>query len=129
MGLSDMLQSVRSYVMRPAGNGRSSEIAKSIQARFVFALMELEANPAATPGVKARADAMLRRVQGDLKGLGHGLWLTELIETHLERDAVANPLVTRAKTLPPGSPIGTGGFHDRLTHGQLETCWHCESLE
>ena len=129
MGLSDMIQSVRSYVMRPAGNGRSSEIAKSIQARFVFALMELEANPAATPGVKARADAMLRRVQGDLKGLGHGLWLTELIETHLERDAVANPLVTRAKALPPGSPIGTGGFHDRLTHGQLETCWHCESLE
>lgn len=129
MGLTDMLQSVRSYVMRPAGNGRTGEIAKSIQARFVFALMELESHPEATPGVKARADAMLRRVKTDLQAAGHGLWLSGLIDTHLARDAAAHPLVTSAKALPPGSPIGAAGFHYHFNQGQLETCWHCEGLD
>jgi len=126
MGLYDMLQSIRSYVMRPAPEGRRGEIAKSIQARFVFALITLESNAQATPGVKARADTMLRRVKTDLKAAGHGLWLSGLIDAHLERKAVAQPVITAAKTLPPGSPIGAGGFHDRLNAGQLESCWHCE---
>jgi len=127
LGLTEMLQAVRRYVMKPAPTGRQGEIAKSIQARFVFALMQLEANPEAAPGVKARADALLRQVKGDLLGAGHGLWLSGLIDAHLERGAVS--VVTAAKALPPGSPIGTGGIHEPFNQDQFETCWHCEGIK
>ena len=118
LGLMDVLQTMRGYVMRRPVNDRTGEIAKGIQARFVFALMEL-ADSKATPGVKARTDKVLRDVRADLraKGSGHGLWLVSLIDAHLERPATPQAPVTKAKALPPGGPIG---------QGQLETCWHCE---
>jgi len=114
----DVLQTTRDYVMRPAKLDRTGEIAKGIQARFVFALMEL-ADSNATPGVKARTDKVLRDIRGDLraKGSGHGLWLVSLIDAHLERPATPQAPVTNAKALPPGGPIG---------QGQMETCWHCD---
>ena len=118
LGLMDVLQTMRGYVMRRPVNDRTDEIAKGIQARFVFALMEL-ADSNTTPGVKARTDKVLRDIRGDLsaKGSGHGLWLVSLIDAHLERPATPQAPVTKAKALPPGGPIG---------QGQLETCWHCE---
>ena len=118
LGFMDVLQTTRAYVMRPAKADRTGEIAKGIQARFVFALMEL-ADSDATPGVKARTDKILRDIRGDLsaKGSGHGLWLVSLIDSHLERPVTPQAPVTKAKALPPGGPIGMG---------QLETCWHCE---
>jgi len=118
LGFMDVLQTTRDYVMRPAKSDRTGEIAKGIQARFVFALMEL-ADSNATPGVKARTDKVLRDIRGDLraKGSGHGLWLVSLIDAHLERPVTPQTPVTKAKALPPGGPIGMG---------QLETCWHCE---
>ena len=114
----DVLQATRVYVMKRPANDRTSEIAKGIQARFVFALMEL-ADSQATPGVKARTDKVLRDIRSDLtaKGSGHGLWLVSLIDAHLERPATPKTPVTKAKALPPGGPIG---------QGQLETCWHCD---
>ena len=118
LGLMDVLQETRRYVMKSAANDRTGEIAKGIQARFVFALMEL-ADSQATTGVKARADKVLRDLRGDLraKGSGHGLWLVSLIDAHLERPATPQAPVTKAKALPPGGPIG---------QGIMETCWHCE---
>lgn len=118
LGFMDVLQETRAYVMRRPTNNRTSEIAKGIQARFVFALMELADSPA-TPGVKARTDKVLRDMRGDLsaKGSGHGLWLVSLIDAHLERPVTPQAPVTKAKALPPGGPIGMG---------QLETCWHCD---
>lgn len=118
LGFMDVLQTTRAYVMRPAKSDRTGEISKGIQARFVFALMEL-ADSQATPGVKARADKVLRDIRGDLsaKGSGHGLWLVSLIDAHLQRPTTPQAPVTKAKALPPGGPIGMG---------QLETCWHCE---
>ncbi len=118
LGFMDVLQATRSYVMRRPANDRTGEIAKGVQARFIFALMEL-ANSNATPGVKARADKVLRDIRQDLtsKSSGHGLWLVSLIDAHIERTATPQTLVTKAKALPPGGPIGMG---------QLETCWHCE---
>jgi len=118
LGLMDVLQATRGYVMKRPANDRTGEIAKGIQARFVFALMEL-ADSNATAGVKARTDKVLRDIRGDLlaKGSGHGLWLVSLIDAHLERPATPQALVTKAKALPPGGPIG---------QGQMETCWHCE---
>ena len=118
LGLMDVLQTTRSYVMKPAANDRTGEIAKGIQARFVFALMEL-AEGQSTPGVKARTDKVLRDIRSDLraKRSGHGLWLVSLIDAHLERPVTPQTPVTKAKALPPGGPIGMG---------QLETCWHCD---
>lgn len=123
LGFMDMLQATRQAVMRPAPAGREGEIAKGLQARFAFALMEL-GNSEATPGVKARTDAVLRQIQQDLraKNSGHGLWLVSKIEAHLTQEATPKPLVTMAKALPPGGPIGQNG----LNYGQLETCWHCD---
>ena len=119
LGLMDVLQTTRAYVMRRPANDRTGEIAKGVQARFVFALMELADNGNATPGVKARTDKVLRDVRRDLsaKGSGHGLWLVSLIDAHLERPAKPQTPVTKAKALPPGGPIG---------QGMMETCWHCD---
>lgn len=118
LGFMDVLQATRRYVMKRPANNRTGEIAKGIQARFVFALMEL-ADSNAIPSVKARTDKVLRDIRGDLmaKGSGHGLWLVSLIDAHLERPATPQTTVTKAKALPPGGPIGMG---------QLETCWHCD---
>lgn len=116
LGFMDVLQETRAYVMRPPSPGRHAEIAKGVQARYVFALMQLGQSET-TPGVKARADAMLRLLQTDLraKNSGHGLWLVSQIEAYLTRPAMAAPVVTTAKTLPPGGPIG-----------MMESCWHCD---
>lgn len=118
LGFTDMLEETRRYVMRPIGTGREAEIAKTVQARFVFALMDLSNDSDATPGVKARTDTMLRVVQADLqsRNSGHGVWLVSRIDAHLNQPAVAAPTVTNAKTLPPGGPIGMDA---------MEGCWHC----
>lgn len=119
LGFTEMLQAIRSDVMKPAPRGRLGEIAKGVQARFVFGLMDLSNHPEATPGVKARVDAILRDVQGDLsrKGSGHGQWLVTKIDAFLNQAAPERAPVTKAKALPPGGPIGMGDY---------ETCWHCE---
>ena len=118
LGFMDMLQTTRAYVMKQPPNDRTGEIAKAIQARFVFALMDL-ANSEVTPGVKARTDKVLRDIRTDLgaNGSGHGLWLVSLVDAHLERPVTPQTPVTAAKALPPGGPIG---------QGVMETCWHCE---
>ena len=118
LGFMDMLQTTRAYVMKKPPNDRTGEIAKAIQARFVFALMDL-ANSEVTPGVKARTDKVLRDIRTDLgaNGSGHGLWLVSLVDAHLERPVTPQTPVTEAKALPPGGPIG---------QGVMETCWHCE---
>ena len=120
LGLTDVLQTTRQYVMHPAGQGRTAEISKSIQARFVFALMDL-GDADVSPSVKARTDAMLRLVQSDLRrpNAGHGSWLVTKIDAYLNKPAEPKPAVTTAKPLPPGGPIGMGEY---------ETCWHCDPL-
>jgi hypothetical protein len=118
LGFSDVLQTTRAYVMRRPANDRTGEIAKTVQARFAFALMDLS-NSEATPSVKARTDKALRDIRSDLNagGTGHGSWLVSQIDAHLERAATPQTPIVEAKTLPPGGPIG---------QGIMETCWHCE---
>ena len=120
LGFTEMLQAIRSEVMTPAPRGRLGEIAKGVQARFVFGLMDLSNNTDATPGVKARIDAVLRDIQADLgrTNSGHGQWLVTRIVAFLNQAAPEASTVTEAKKLPPGGPIGMGDY---------ETCWHCES--
>ncbi|WP_416879475.1 zinc-dependent metalloprotease [Litorimonas sp.] len=118
LGFTEMMRLIEDSVMTPAERGRTGEIAKVVQARYVFSLMDLS-NSDVSPGIKARTDAMLRRLQEDLSrsGSGHGDWLVTRIEEHLNKPAPAAPEVTESKPLPPGGPIGMG---------QMETCWHCE---
>lgn len=117
LGFTEMMRTIEEAVMKPASRDRTGEIAKVVQARYVFSLMDLS-NSDVSPGIKARTDAMLRRLQDDLSksGSGHGEWLVTRIEEHLNKPAPAAPEVTESKPLPPGGPIGMG---------QLETCWHC----
>ncbi len=118
LGFTEMMRTIEESVMKPASRDRTGEIAKVVQARYVFSLMDLS-NSDVSPGIKARTDAMLRRLQDDLSrsGSGHGDWLVTRIEEHLNKPAPAAPEVTESKPLPPGGPIGMG---------QMETCWHCE---
>lgn len=120
LGFTELMRTIESSVMKPAGRGRTAEIAKTVQARYVFSLMDLS-NSDVSPGIKARTDAELRRLQNSLSasGSGHGKWLTTRIEEHLNKPAPSMPEVTDSKPLPPGGPIGMG---------QLETCWHCDVL-
>ncbi|CAM3833776.1 zinc-dependent metalloprotease [Litorimonas haliclonae] len=117
LGFTEMMRTIEDAVMKPAPRDRTGEIAKVVQARYVFSLMDLS-NSDVSPGIKARTDAMLRRLQDDLSknGSGHGEWLVTRIEEHLNKPAPAAPEVTESKPLPPGGPIGMG---------ELETCWHC----
>jgi hypothetical protein len=119
LGFTEMMRLIEDSVMTPAERGRTGEIAKVVQARYVFSLMDLS-NSDVSPGIKARTDAMLRRLQDDLSrsGSGHGDWLVTRIEEHLNKPAPAAPEVIESKPLPPGGPIGMG---------QMETCWHCET--
>jgi len=114
----DVLQATREYVMRPAGQGRTAEIAKSIQARFAFALMDL-GDSQVSANVKARTDTMLRLVRSDLRrpNSGHGDWLVTKIDAYLNKPAQPEAAKVEAKQLPPGGPIGMGDY---------ETCWHCD---
>lgn len=118
LGFTEMMRIIEESVMKPASRDRTGEIAKVVQARYVFSLMDLS-NSDVSPGIKARTDAMLRRLQDDLSrsGSGHGDWLVTRIDEHLNKPAPAAPEVTESKPLPPGGPIGMG---------QMETCWHCE---
>ncbi|RKQ69295.1 uncharacterized protein DUF5117 [Litorimonas taeanensis] len=124
LGFTEMLNITRQHVMQSPPSGRQNEIAKSVQARFAFALMDLS-EQSQSPGVKARTDNMLRRVQTDLraKGSGHGSWLDTKITAHLNKAAKAADPVPPAKALPPGGPIGMGLYSAH----QYETCWHCET--
>jgi len=129
LGLMDMLQAIRRHMMKRPPRGRGAEIHKAVQARFIFALMELGQSQAG-PSVKARTDAVLRQIRRDLqaKGSGHGLWLVTNIDTYLNRPAPAKPKVVPNNPLPPGSPIGAGTYiNAHNITGQFETCWHCDA--
>jgi len=86
LGFSDVLEATRRYVMQPAPNARTETLSKTIQARYIFALMDLGQSDT-TPVVKAKTDAMLRKLQGDLEApnSGHGKWLVSRIEAYLNQ--------------------------------------------
>lgn len=123
LGFTETLETIRQTVMRAPPNGRRGEIAKTTQARYVFALMELSANEV-SPAVKTRADRMLQRLQSDLQvnGSDYGSWLINRIEAHFENPSADVDTKAKAKPLPPGSPIGTTLMQDLSVY---ETCWHC----
>lgn len=128
LGFTEMLEGLRRQIMQRPPSGRTEEIAKTIQARFIFKLIALS-NGEVTTGVKARTDSMLRNLQSDLRSNGsdYGPWLINQIEAHLERSALSTAPLTKAQPLPPGGPIGMSTLHPNIKMGQYESCWHCET--
>lgn len=115
-GLDEVLGTTQDAVLSARGEGRTSEIADAVRARFAYTVMDLIRDDTSA-SVKAKADAALRDYQRNLRRTGSDtdLWLVDEIERFLERPADASATVTPSNDLPPGSPIG-------------ESCWHCDDV-
>lgn len=116
LGFEDVLGEIAGRVMQTPPSGRRGEIARAVQTRYAYSLMDL-AGSAATPPVKARAEAALSNLRKSLsrRNSDHATFLVSEIDRFAARPAKAVPAVTKEQALPPGSPIG-----------MYETCWHCD---
>ena len=119
--LETVIEATHRHLMGQSRSGRQGEIARAIQSRFAYALMDL-ASSKNTPAVQSRGFAALAKLEQALmtRGDSHGLWLSAQIHTFREAPRTIEEAQTPAKVIPPGSPIGQDGF--------LETCWHCEGF-
>lgn len=128
-GLQEVLDSIEAVIFNASSNSeRQAAIAQSVQARYVFALMELD-QAEVSPLVKAQTSAQLRTLEshlndglGDGSGINMNAWLAGRINAHLARPAVAATPDVAGPTTPPGSPIGS----TLSTYAVYETCWHCD---
>lgn len=118
LGFDELLATVSGYVMQAPPSGRQGEISRAVQSRFVYDLMALADNSAATPAVKTRVTRTLSRLSKDFSRINsdHAAFMVSEIRRFENRPAKPVSTVTPEKALPPGSPIGTD-----------EMCWHCES--
>jgi len=118
LGFEGVLDATREKVMSASSNGRTGEIANAVKTRFAYALMDIVGGDA-SPAVKADASQTLGLLARDVRrsGTSHGRWLADEIKRFNDRPMKSAEPVTKAKTLPPGGPIGMGIY---------ETCWHCE---
>ena len=75
LGLDELLATTRRTVMGASTSGRTGEIAKTVQARYAFALMELTDSNAPS-SVRTRASSALDDLVADLnrRGGSHGIW-------------------------------------------------------
>lgn len=106
--LEEVMSRTRRSVMGQSTRGRTGEIARTIRARYAYALMDLMDSDA-SPAVKASTDAGLRDLASDLR-LGNdsrSQWIAERIDGFLTRPITASAPTASAKALPPGSPIGS----------------------
>ncbi len=118
LGLDEMLTTIRETVLGYQTTGRTGEIAKTVQARYAYALMDL-AIADTTTNVRAKTLTALNDLEADLSRTGgdHARWLASEIAAFKIRPQAAEEKLRDAKPLPPGGPIGME---------QYETCWHCE---
>ena len=124
LGFEEVLDTITRTVMQAPPMGREGEIARAVQMRYAYGLMDL-ASGSVAPTVKARAIAELAAIQKNAarRNSEHAAFLSEEIQRFNTRTAEPVKAVTPEKALPPGSPIGSGtvsGF------GQYEMCWHCD---
>lgn len=116
LGFEDLLYATTKKIMQSPPSGRQGEIARAIQSRYAYGLMDL-VRGSATPPVKARAQTELSRLLRTFsrQNSAHAAFMASEIERFLERPAKSAAAVTAEQALPPGSPIGMS-----------ETCWHCD---
>ena len=106
--LDEILETTRNSVMSQSVTGRTGEIARTIRARYAFALMDL-AESESGPAVKIAANSTLWDYAAVLKASGdHGSdWIADRILAFLDRPVKSFAPSSPAKRIPPGSPIGT----------------------
>ena len=119
-GFDDMLSMIKRKVMTPPPSGRQGEIARAVQSRYAYALMDVMSGNA-TPAVKARTKSALSEILREFsrRNSDHAAFMTSEIRRFENRPAKTSEAVTKEQALPPGSPIGS-------YRGMYETCWHCE---
>ena len=108
LGLDELLAQTRRQVLSASTSGRTGDIARTVRARYAFALMDL-AQSDAGPAVKMAVDQVLRDYAAGLtrsRDTGSE-WIVQRITAFLERPLTASAPSVPAKQLPPGSPIGT----------------------
>ena len=124
-GLEEVLNTVveRAFAS-PAASERLAEIERAVQSVVASRLIGLAADRSATPAVRARVDAALKRLAGQLRSKGlqtdmtdgrHRAFLVAEIDRYLERPATAPGTLPAPPEPPPGSPIGAqaaGGLAD-----------------
>ena len=100
---------------------RQAEIRRAVQSAVVGAWLERAREPDLTPGVRARLEAALRRLEERLEMDGGGddaerahrdFWAAEL-RRHRERPAEVAVAPEVAAAMPPGAPIG-GAWREGL---------------
>ncbi|MEO1310847.1 MAG: zinc-dependent metalloprotease, partial [Pseudomonadota bacterium] len=135
--LTDVFDAVEAAVIAPrTSSRREAAIARSVRARYVAALIELEQADLSAPTralVRARLEA-LQSLFADDENLASRFFSAERrerpeadkaldallaaeIAAHLDRLAPAAAPRTKGPETPPGSPIG-----------QREDCWHCDTV-
>lgn len=125
-GMEEILQSLERAVFDgplPA-NARRAEIVAITRAAVVEGMLDLSANERVTPGVRARVDDALRALQSRLDRsvdrddprAVYDRMLAGQIRRYLERRVRDLPGRPGTPEMPPGSPIGSGGF-DPLAEG------------
>jgi hypothetical protein len=106
--LDEVMATMRRRVLGHSTRGRTGEIARTVRAQYAYGLMAL-ADGDASPAVKASTDTALRELEAGLR-LGNDTrsqWIADRISAYRTRPLTATAPVTPAKTLPPGSPIGS----------------------
>jgi len=123
-GLSEVIAALEKKVFTaaPEETPRRAEIRRTVETVVVAALIDLAADPEATPAVRARVEAALEDLRGRLpvprRGRPpqaspesvHRARLTAEIGRWLDRDGPADRGPSDPPSPPPGSPIGTFPF-------------------
>ena len=92
----------------PAGP-RRLEIRRTVQSAAVRGMLDLAANPKATPAVRARTEAALAALAERLRSAGkaaHRTYLANEIDRYLQRVRADASALPAPAAPPPGSPIG-----------------------
>jgi hypothetical protein len=120
-GLSEVIATLEKKVFgaAPEETPRRAEIRRTVEDVVVTALIDLDANPEASPGVQTRAEAALEALrdrlsesareegpQGDPEA-DHRAWLAAEIGRWLDRRGPADRGPFEPPPPPPGSPIGS----------------------
>ncbi|WP_298916591.1 zinc-dependent metalloprotease [uncultured Algimonas sp.] len=114
-GIDEVMAATRTAVMGFERDGRQAEIARTVWARFAYALAGLAAGDH-PPAIRAASDATLDRMAAQLAASGDRTdrWLADEIDRLQDSPRDIAALIPDPQALPPGSPIGAssgGGAH------------------
>ena len=103
-----VLTQTRRAVLAPKLTGRTGDIARTVRARYAYALMDM-AGSDVSPTLKMSVHRELSDYAASLRSGGDrdSDWIARQITAFLDRPLTAVAPTAPAKQLPPGSPIGS----------------------